>query len=74
MVELRTETQAVIRRLREGERLRLTYRNRPLAVLVPEGMNESPEMDDPLYTFHEEALATDEHFRIAGFRPRCPRP
>jgi antitoxin (DNA-binding transcriptional repressor) of toxin-antitoxin stability system len=57
MVELRNETEKVLKGLRAGETYSLTYRGKPLARIIPEPSTGEPVENDPLYRFHE--LATD---------------
>jgi len=59
MVELRLQTAKVIRALRERkEKIRLFYRGRALADLVPvdEEAEALPAVDDPLYTLSNNAV------------------
>lgn len=54
MLEFRRQTDDVLRRLRNGERLLLTYRGRPVATLEP--VNDGPiTADDPFYSLDELA-------------------
>jgi len=55
MVELRNETDKVVKGLREGESYSLTYRGKPLARIIPEKADHEPAEDDPLYRFHQLA-------------------
>ena len=53
--ELRFNFKKVMKNLSRGVELTLTYRNRPLARIVPiEPREEIPE-EDPLYNLHEKA-------------------
>lgn len=54
MVQLRQNSEAVLRRLRRGERIVLTYRGRPVARLEPV-RDERPDSDDPAYRLYELA-------------------
>lgn len=58
MVELRNETDKVVKGLREGESYSLTYRGKPLARIIPEKAGQEPAEDDPLYRFHQWATKT----------------
>lgn len=54
MLEFRRQTDSVLRRLRNGERLMLTYRGRPVARLEP--VSAGPlTADDPFYTLDQIA-------------------
>lgn len=55
MVELRNETEKLLKGLREGESYCLTYRGKPLARIIPEKNSETPSEEDPLYRFHHLA-------------------
>jgi antitoxin (DNA-binding transcriptional repressor) of toxin-antitoxin stability system len=58
MLELRLETKKVVEWLRHGkERIRLTYRGKPLADIVPitESADASDSLD-PLYHLAEHAV------------------
>ena len=57
MVELRRDAEGVLRRVRQGERLVLTYRGRPVARLEPYA-SPVASTDDPLYRLAE--LSVDE--------------
>jgi len=48
MLDLRLRSQEMVKRLQRGERLRLTYRRRRIATLVPESESVVLEKDDPL--------------------------
>lgn len=54
MVDLRRDAEGVLRRVRQGERLVLTYRGRPAARLEPVAEPE-PSADDPFYRLVERA-------------------
>jgi antitoxin (DNA-binding transcriptional repressor) of toxin-antitoxin stability system len=58
MLELRTNSRSVVRLLRrKKERIRLTYRGKPLADLVPvDEVEAAIEANDPLYTITEKAV------------------
>ncbi len=56
MLEFRVSTEQVIKLLRRNERVRLTYRGKPLADLVPvSNAPTAPSADDPFYHMHEIA-------------------
>jgi prevent-host-death family protein len=55
MLELRTDSEKVVKQLRQGESLTLTYRGHPLARLTPIADNSEISADDPLYRLHEHA-------------------
>lgn len=48
MVELRQDAEGVLRRVKQGEELILTYRGKPVARLTPYTA-PTPQRDDPLY-------------------------
>jgi antitoxin (DNA-binding transcriptional repressor) of toxin-antitoxin stability system len=54
MLDLRLHSREMIERLRRGESLRLTYRNRCVATLVPE-TKPMAAMDDPIRYLHKLA-------------------
>ena len=55
--ELRFNFKKVIENLNRGIEMTLTYRNRPLARILPlERLDEIPE-EDPFYELHEKAEA-----------------
>ena len=55
MVELRRDAEGILRRIRQGERLILTYRGRPAARLAP--VSEPPlTAADPMYRLGELAV------------------
>lgn len=58
MVQLRTDSRSLVDMLRrKKERVRLTYRGKVLADLVPVDENgEEISKDDPLYTITEKAV------------------
>lgn len=49
MVELRTDSERIVRELRQGQRLLLLYRGKPLAELVP---TQAPERLSPSEALH----------------------
>jgi antitoxin (DNA-binding transcriptional repressor) of toxin-antitoxin stability system len=53
MLELRSKGRDIIRRLKRGERLTLTYRGRKVATLLPEPLDDDTPVasDDPIHTF-----------------------
>jgi len=57
MVELRRDAEGVLRRVRQGERLVLTYRGRPVARLEPYAQPVA-STDDPIYRLAD--LSVDE--------------
>ena len=56
MLEFRRDAQGVIRRVRRGQRMILTYRGKPVARLEPIS-GARPEADDPFYTLSELATS-----------------
>jgi prevent-host-death family protein len=48
MLEFRRNAEDVLRRVRKGQRMVLTYRGRPVARLVPVA-SETPATADPFY-------------------------
>lgn len=55
MVELRRDAEGILRRVRLGERLILTYRGQPAARLTP--VSEPPlTADDPMYRLGDLAV------------------
>ena len=54
MLEFRQNSGAVLRRLRKGERLVLTYRGKPVARLEPV-RDPQPDPNDPAYRLYEHA-------------------
>ncbi len=69
MVELRQDAEGVLRRLKKGENLILTYRGEPVARLSPYEP-ETPSADDPFYRLIDcaidegESLTNEEIDRI----------
>ena len=65
MLEFRQDAESVLKRLRSGERLVLTYRGKPVARLEPFDVKVA-HADDPIYNLHKladsdaEALANRE--------------
>ena len=65
MLEFRQDAEGVLRRLRSGERLVLTYRGKPVARLEPLEA-EVATADDPIYNLYKladvaaESLTNDE--------------
>lgn len=55
MVEFRRDAEGVLRRLRRGERLILTYRGQPAARLDPV-TPPAPTADDPVYRLFDLAV------------------
>lgn len=55
MVDFRLHSEGVVRQLRRGENLTLSYRGRPLARLVPIRQKQIVAEDDPFYRFYERA-------------------
>jgi prevent-host-death family protein len=53
--EFRFHFKPLLERLRKGEELTLTYRNRPLARVVPLDPSPGVTEDDPALKFHEDA-------------------
>lgn len=59
MEELRQDAEGVLRRVRQGERLILTYRGKPAARLTPYTAS-TPQPDDPLYRLSHHAAPGGE--------------
>jgi antitoxin (DNA-binding transcriptional repressor) of toxin-antitoxin stability system len=55
MLDFRQDSEKVIRSLRKGERLVLTYRGKPLARLEPVHLQRKEPASDPLFHVHEWA-------------------
>ena len=53
--EMRFEFSRVLRAVRAGRPLTLTYRNKPLARIVPLPSEPLPAADDPIFRLHELA-------------------
>jgi len=53
--ELRVKFDRVLKALKQGRSLTLTYRNKPLARIVPINQEYSPREDDPIYRMYEHA-------------------
>ena len=53
--EMRFEFSRILRAVRAGRSLTLTYRNEPLARIVPLTSRSMPSMDDPIFRLHELA-------------------
>ena len=53
--EMRFEFSRVLRAVRAGRPLTLTYRNKPLAWIVPLPSQPLPATDDPIFRLHELA-------------------
>ena len=53
--ELRFSFDLVLKAVRSGRSLTLTYRNKPLARIVPISKNEPVSSNDPLFRLHELA-------------------
>ena len=53
--EMRFQFSRVLRAVRMGRPLTLTYRNRPLARIVPIDSATAPSADDPIFRLHELA-------------------
>ena len=50
--EMRFQFSRVLRAVRAGRALTLTYRNRPLARIVPMTSAAPPAVDDPIFRLH----------------------
>ena len=59
MVELRQDAEGVLRRVKQGENLILTYRGKPAARLTPYATS-APQPDDPLYRLADLAAPGGE--------------
>ena len=59
MVEFRRDAEGVLRRVRQGERLVLTYRGRPMARLEPWAPPVA-STDDPIYRLAELSVEEGE--------------
>ncbi len=55
MLELRQDADGVLRRVRQGEHLILTYRGKPVARLSPYE-SAAPAADDPFYRLINSAV------------------
>ena len=53
--EMRFEFSRVLRAVQAGRSLTLTYRNEPLARIVPLTSRTAPAADDPIFRLHELA-------------------
>lgn len=53
--ELRLEFDRVLREVRQGRSLTLTYRNKPLARIVPLKEEHLLREDDPIYRMYDRA-------------------
>ena len=62
MVELRQDAEGVLRRVKQGENLILTYRGKPAARLSPYAKSP-PQPDDPLYRLPDLAAPGGEALR-----------
>ena len=62
MVELRQDAEGVLRRVKQGENLILTYRGKPAARLTPYATS-APQPDDPLYRLTDLAAPGGESLR-----------
>ena len=52
---MRFQFSRVLDAVREGRSLTLTYRNKPLARIVPVAPDAAPTADDPIFRLHELA-------------------
>ena len=55
--DLRFRFKPLLEDLQRGEEITLTYRNKPLARIVPFAKEAPPPDDDPAYYFHEQAVS-----------------
>lgn len=55
MLDLRLRSREMIKRLERGEPLRLTYRRKRIATLVPESKPRPPAAADPIRNLHKLA-------------------
>ena len=55
MNELRLKFDLVLKAVKQGRSLTLTYRNKPLARIVPLKEEHSLQEDDPIYCMYERA-------------------
>ena len=53
--ELRLKFERVLKAMKQGRSLTLTYRNKPLARIVPLKEKHLPREDDPIYRMYERA-------------------
>jgi prevent-host-death family protein len=53
--ELRLKFDRVLKAVKQGRSLTLTYRNKPLARIVPINQEHLLREDDPIYRMHEHA-------------------
>ena len=59
MLEFRRDAEAVIRKVRQGQRLIMTYRGKPVMRLEPIRAR-TPGADDPFYKIAQLATATGQ--------------
>lgn len=64
MLEFRRNAEGVIRRIRRGQRMVLTYRGKPVARLEP-FTEDTPDAEDPFYRLTELAEASGENLTNA---------
>jgi antitoxin (DNA-binding transcriptional repressor) of toxin-antitoxin stability system len=55
MLQLRTNSRGVVRLLRRGERMTLSYRGLPLARLEPVRTTDTWSAEDPVFKIHHAA-------------------
>ena len=55
MLQLRQNSELFIRRLREGQRMLLTYRGKPVAHVEPIPKKKARAEDEPLFGIHRLA-------------------
>lgn len=55
MLELRSRGKDIVQRLKRGESLKLTYRGKKVATLLPEMQKKIIPENDPVRTFHQFA-------------------
>ncbi len=63
MVELRTDSERVVRELKRGERFELTYRGEKIADLVPPGPVAGKRAQDALRRLRERHADDPDHAR-----------
>lgn len=63
MVELRTESERLVRELKRGERFELTYRGEKIAEIVPPATVVNKKAQDALRRLKERHAGDAEHAR-----------
>jgi len=55
MLEFRRNSEKIIRKLKQGRKMRLTYRGAPIALLSPIASDDNIAADDPFYRIYDLA-------------------